>query len=141
MIRWLSTLFRQGSRPVHLAHGSLGETAALRHLEHAGMRLLVRNYRAGHAEVDLVMQEGECLVFVEVKTRSEGSRLRPAAAVDRQKRDLLSGAALQYLREVGSPRVHLRFDIVEVILRDGHVHEVRHLPNSFTLEKGRLYVA
>ena len=40
---------------------------------------------------------------------------------------------MDYLRLLKDPRVKIRFDIVEVLLADGVVREIRHLPNSFTL--------
>jgi putative endonuclease len=73
------------------------------------------------------------LVFVEVKTRSSETWTRPAAAVNARKRRLLSLTALDYLKLLDSPPIRLRFDIVEVLLTDGQVREVRHLPNTFGL--------
>ena len=79
------------------------------------------------------------LVFAEVKTRSSEDWTRPAAAVDARKRRLLSQTALDYLKLLKHPHVKIRFDIVEVLLRDGEVREVRHLPNAFTLTKPYRY--
>jgi putative endonuclease len=76
---------------------------------------------------------------VEVKTRSSETWTRPAAAVDARKKKLLSQTALDYLRRLKNPEVKFRFDIVEVLLRDGDVGEVRHLPNVFTLSKPYRY--
>ena len=56
-----------------------------------------------------------------------------AAAVDARKRRLLSHTALDYLKLLRNPPVKIRFDIVEVLLTDGKVREVRHLPNTFAL--------
>ena len=75
----------------------------------------------------------DCLVFVEVKTRSSEDWLRPAAAVNKEKRRRLSRCALDYLRLLKNPPIKIRFDVVEVLLQDGAVAEVRHLPNTFTL--------
>lgn len=77
----------------------------------------------------------DCLVFVEVKTRSSEDWTRPAAAVDRHKRLRLSQTAQDYLQLLDNPRVKFRFDIVEVLLADGRVSELRHLPNSFPLSQ------
>jgi len=85
------------------------------------------------------LRDGDCLVFAEVKTRSSEGWTRPAAAVDARKRRLLSQAALDYLRLLRNPEVKIRFDIVEVLLSDGEVREVRHLPNTFTLAKPYRY--
>jgi putative endonuclease len=78
-------------------------------------------------------------VFVEVKTRSSEDWTRPAAAVNARKRRLLSQTALDYLRLLKNPQVKIRFDIVEVLLADGQVHEVRHLPNTFAMAKPYRY--
>ena len=119
--------------PEHLRRGKLGERAAKRHLRRAGLKFLTANFRSSRGEIDLVFRDRDCLVFVEVKTRSSEDWRRPAAAVNAQKRRLLSQAALDYLKLLRRPQVKIRFDIVEVLLCDGAVREVRHLPNTFTL--------
>lgn len=128
----LRTRWRAGL-PEHLRRGRLGERAARRHLRRVGLKFLAANFRSPRGEIDLVFRDGDCLVFVEVKTRSSEDWTRPAAAVDADKRRRLSLAALDYLRLLGHPRVRVRFDIVEVLLAGGRVREVRHLPNVFAL--------
>lgn len=54
--------------------GRLGEGVAARFLRRRGLSILARNVRAGRGEVDLIAREGNTLVFVEVKSRSVGSR-------------------------------------------------------------------
>src|SRR5512135_1877400 len=119
--------------PVHLQRGRLGEFAAKRYLQRLGLRFLTANYASKRGEIDLVFRDEDCLVFVEVKTRSSEAWTRPAAAVDRRKRRALSLVGLDYLRQIRSPEVKVRFDIVEVLLADGKVREIRHLPNTFSL--------
>ena len=134
---WQRIRERFGAKPEpeHLRRGRLGEQAAKRHLEQLGLKFLTANFRSPRGEIDLAFRDGECLVFVEVKTRSSESWVRPAGAVNARKRRLLSQAALDYLKLLRDPRVSIRFDIVEVLLTDGGVREVRHLPNTFTLSK------
>lgn len=127
--RW----FRHNPLPTHLLRGQAGERAARRHLRRAGLKFLTANFRSPRGEIDLVCRDGDCLVFVEVKTRSSEDWVRPAAAVDSDKRRLLSQAALDYLRRLDNPPVKFRFDVVEVLLSDDRVREVRHLPNTFHL--------
>jgi len=129
----LKARWRTGSDPLHLRHGKLGEKAAKRHLRRLGLKFLVANFASRRGEIDLIFRDKQCLVFVEVKTRSSESWTRPAAAVDGRKRRLLSQTALDYLRRIHNPQVAIRFDIVEVLLSDGAVHEIRHLPNTFSL--------
>jgi putative endonuclease len=125
--------WRDRALPQHLRHGRLGERAARRHLQRQGLKFLTANFRSERGEVDLVFREADCLVFVEVKTRSSEDWTRPAAAVDARKRRLLSQTALDYLRLLGNPPVKIRFDVGEVLLAGGQVREVRHLPNTFAL--------
>lgn len=110
-----------------------GERAARKYLKRLGLKFLTANFRSDRGEIDLVFRDQDCLVFVEVKTRSSEDWVRPAAAVDARKRKLLSQTALDYLRLLKNPPVKIRFDIVEVLLRDEAVSEVRHLPNTFAL--------
>ncbi|MCS1407989.1 MAG: hypothetical protein M2R45_01153 [Verrucomicrobia subdivision 3 bacterium] len=100
------------------------------------MRLLARNFRSKRrGEIDLVLRDGDCLVFAEVKARTDERWTRPAAAVNQKKRRLLSVAALEYLRSVNNPPMRVRFDIVEVMLEGERILNVRHLPNCFEMEE------
>lgn len=129
----LNTLLGRKEMPEHLRRGILGEHAAKKHLRELGLKFLTANFKSDRGEIDLIFRDGDCLVFVEVKTRSSEDWTRPAAAVDARKRQLLSQTALDYLNLLGNPPVKIRFDIVEVLLSDGKVREVRHLPKTFTL--------
>ena len=126
-------------KPLHLRRGELGERAAKKHLRRQGLKFLTANFESSRGEIDLVFRDQDCLVFVEVKTRSSEDWTRPAAAVNARKRRLLSQTALDYLSLLRNPPVKLRFDIVEVLLRNGSVHEVRHLPNTFAMQKPYRY--
>ncbi len=149
-VNWLAKLkeYLGGKpEPEHLRRGKLGERAARRYLKDQGLKFLTANYRSERGEIDLVFRdrspmggrsmvhanEGDCLVFVEVKTRSSEAWTRPASAVNAAKRRRISRTALDYLRELDEPRVKVRFDIVEVLLAAGEVREVRHLPCAFQL--------
>ncbi len=138
-LRKVLALFARKPKPEHLRRGELGERAAEKYLRKLGMKFLVRNFRSARGEVDLIFRDEDCLVFVEVKTRSSEEWTRPAAAVDARKKRLLSQTALDYLRLLKNPQVKIRFDIVEVLLKDGEVREVRHLPNTFPMSKGYRY--
>ena len=137
--RRLKQFFARTDLPTHLRYGELGERAAKAHLQNAGLNFLTANFRSKRGEIDLIYRDADCLVFVEVKTRSSEEWTRPAAAVDARKRRLLSQCALDYLKLLKHPQVKIRFDIVEVLLRDGAVNEVRHLPNTFSLSKPYRY--
>jgi putative endonuclease len=125
--KWLAEV------PEHLQHGRIGERAAKKHLKSLGLKFLTANFGiTGRGEIDLIFREEDCLVFVEVKTRSSEEWTRPAAAVDEDKRRRIVKMSLAYRRRLPSPYVKYRFDIVEVLLDGKKIREVRHLPNSFT---------
>jgi putative endonuclease len=135
LLEKLKVKFAGKEKPEHLLRGELGERAAKKFLQKAGLKFLAANFRSARGEIDLIFRDDDCLAFVEVKTRSSEDWTRPAAAVDARKRKLLSQTALDYLRLLKNPEVKIRFDIVEVLLRDGEVREVRHLPNTFSLSQ------
>jgi putative endonuclease len=122
-----------------LRRGVLGESAAKKFLKQQGLKFLAANFRSPRGEIDLVFRDGDGLVFVEVKARSSEEWSRPAAAVDAERRRRLSQCALDYLRLLKNPAVKIRFDIVEVLLVDGKVHEIRHLRNTFIMARPYRY--
>ena len=139
LLEKIKARFAGKAKPEHLRRGELGERAAKRHLQKLGLKFLAANFRSARGEIDLVFRDGDCLVFIEVKTRSSESWTRPAAAVDARKKKLLSQTALDYLKLLNNPPVKFRFDIVEVLLTDGAVREIRHLPNTFSLSRPYRY--
>jgi putative endonuclease len=133
----LKECFGRMAEPEHLRRGRLGERAAKQHLQTQGLKFLTANFRSEHGEIDLVFRDDDCLVFVEVKARSSEEWTRPAAAVDAHKRRRLSLTAEEYLRKLADRRVKWRFDIVEVLLMDGAVREVRQVANAFVADTRR----
>ena len=97
--------------------GDAAEDAALAHLQQAGLRLLVRNYRTpgrGGGEIDLIMRapDGTC-VFVEVRQRKDASHGGAAASVSALKQRRIVFAARHYLMRLSS-LPPCRFDVVAV---------------------------
>jgi putative endonuclease len=111
--------------------GAAAETAAAAFLERAGLRVVERNVRFPHGEIDLVCRDGDVLVFVEVKCRQTRWGDDPAAAVSGLKQWRLTRLARHYLkwRRLGEPRC--RFDVVAVTADGGDVRAVRHLRGAF----------
>jgi putative endonuclease len=135
----LKSWWSNDDKPLHLRHGQLGERAAKQQLKRQGLKFLTANFRSPRGEIDLIFRDADCLVFVEVKTRSSEEWTRPASAVNAERRRRLTRAALDYLRLLRNPPAKVRFDIVEVLLQDGAVREVRHLPNTFAMERPYRY--
>ena len=94
--------------------GDWGEEYARRYLESRGYSILETNYRGKYGEIDLVAREGECLVFVEVKSRRTGAFGRPEESVTKGKQQKLVQAALEYMQEKGMEDGEWRIDVVGI---------------------------
>jgi len=117
----------------HLTLGREGEEAAARLVQSLGMAIVERNFRCKLGEVDLVCRQGDTLVFVEVKTRGQGSLAAGTDAVDKGKRSRLVRAASEYLSAKGLWDKPCRFDVVSVV-RGANGLQARHLPDAFRVE-------
>jgi putative endonuclease len=111
--------------------GAAAEAAAAAFLESSGLRVIERNVRFAHGEIDLVCRDGDVLVFVEVKSRRIRWGDGPAAAVSPLKQWRLTRLAQHYLkwRGLGAPRC--RFDVVAVTVDERGASSVRHLRGAF----------
>jgi putative endonuclease len=106
--------------------GTSGERLAAELLERRGYVVIARNWRCPHGEIDVVAEDGEELVFVEVKTRRGSGLGSPEEAVTLAKRRKLIASAQTYLAEQGAEQRPYRFDVVAVELdAAGHLVAVR----------------
>ena len=94
--------------------GKWGEERAARFLKKQGLRVLERNVELPAGEIDLVARDGDSLVIVEVKTRTEADFGGPLAAVNPSKRRKLVTLARSYLARRSLGETPCRFDIVGV---------------------------
>jgi putative endonuclease len=105
------------------SEGAAAEELAARHLQKQGLRLLERNYRVRGGEIDLVMQEGETLVFVEVRLRRSGRYGGALESIDAHKRARILLAAKHRL---GGRDLPCRFDVVVLDdLREARIEWLR----------------
>ena len=100
-----------------IATGKRGEDLAAAYLSEEGYRILDRNYRCIFGEIDIVAEEGETLVFAEVKSRRSFAYGAPQLAVGREKQKKMSKVALHYLAEKHQRHRTARFDVVAVNLQ------------------------
>ena len=94
--------------------GQSAESGARRLLERAGLRFVAANIRYKVGEIDLVMNDGEALVFVEVRARSSQVFGGAAGSVDHRKRLRLQRAANRFLLDNFGQRAwpSCRFDVI-----------------------------
>jgi putative endonuclease len=115
---------------IRISTGKRGEELAAAHLAGAGYRIIERNYRCLLGEIDIVAEEGETLVFVEVKSRRSAAYGDPQQAVGYQKQKKISRIAAHYLQEKRLCNRAARFDVVAVKLLPGQV-QIELIRNAF----------
>ncbi len=81
--------------------------------------------------MDIIARHDRLLLFVEVKTRTAGARIRPLDAVDKPKQQLIERGANAWLKRLGTRKLPWRFDVIEVWLADGEKPRVNHVRNAF----------
>ncbi len=99
-----------------LSIAKTGESFAATHLKTRGYKILAQNYRAVRGEIDIVAQDGDCIVFVEVKTRRSLKFGAPQAAVTTQKQRQISKVAMGYLQAHNRFDAPCRFDVIAIHL-------------------------
>jgi putative endonuclease len=118
----------------HLCLGRYGEELACRFLKKSGYKILELNYRGRLGEIDLVAEDGDCLVFVEVKTRASLACGHPFESIDSRKQRQLIRAASEYLARFGAQERICRFDAVSVLAADGPAPRIELVKNAFELD-------
>lgn len=107
--------------------GWRGEGVARRWLEQRGFAFLAERFRTRQGEIDLVMKDGDLIVFVEVKTRRSRTFGAPEESVNDRKLERLAQAGAAFLQERKLDAHPVRFDLV-VLEQRGKEWSVRHIP-------------
>ncbi len=110
--------------------GKIGEDCAAKFLEEKGYTILARNFRIRSAEIDIIAQVDDVIIFVEVKARSNIRHGLPSEAVTVRKQKKIIEAAGVFLQEEKTDRA-CRFDIVEIYFSGERVEEINHIENAF----------
>ncbi len=115
-------------------NGRRGEDEACRYLCGLGHKIIVRNWRYGHLELDIISLCGSELHIVEVKSRTVPAAAAPETNVDRRKMRRLARAANAFLNSEsrkGLPgELEVFFDVVTVLF-DGPKFEIEYYPQAF----------
>jgi len=108
--------------------GRLGERIAADYLKLSGCSVIRRNYRSGHREIDLIVRDGECIAFVEVKTRRSDTFGTAREAISRAKFAHLRAAARRFVAGFRGACAEFRFDLVAIdIDTAGGLMVLRHI--------------
>jgi len=112
--------------------GKWGEELAAKYLEQKGYVIRDRDWRQGKLDLDIVAvaDDGETVVFVEVKARKTNAFGQPEQAVDAKKIKRLARAADSYVKSLGVS-APLRFDIVSIIGDQKEAQTIEHIVDAF----------
>ncbi|MFC6706303.1 YraN family protein [Flexivirga alba] len=116
-------------RPDRRELGRRGEEEAARYLQLQGLTVIERNWRCREGEIDLVALDdtGDCLVVVEVKTRTSERFGRPVEAVTPVKARRLRVLAARWLADHPIATPNVRIDVIGVLWRPGGLLEIEHI--------------
>ena len=108
--------------------GAMAEKWAAHFLQKQGLKLIEQNYRGRFGEIDLIMQDGDTLVFIEVRLRRNTDFGGAAASIDIHKQNRIISTSQQYLSSLAHTPA-CRFDAV--LLGDAQGKNAQWLKNAF----------
>lgn len=121
---------RQNSEPDSptMAKGRFGEDVAAKYLTSRGFRILDRNVRVGHGEIDILAKDGDELVFVEVRTRGKGWLMSAEESVGPRKLSHIIAAGRGWT-EGHNYNGFWRVDLISITIEEGCEPAIEHLQN------------
>ena len=108
--------------------GKFGEDCAADFLEAQGYKIVARNFRIRSAEIDIIAQIDNVIIFIEVKARSTIRHGLPSEAVNFRKQKKIID------QDENFSECACRFDVIEIYLRGEHVEEINHIENAFEVQ-------
>ena len=110
----------------HNELGKWGEDLAAEYLQRKGYTIIERDWKSGRRDLDIVAQDGNVIVFVEVKTRRNSLYGEPEEAVDYHKLQNLHQAINHYVK-FKHIRQEIRFDIISIVGTIGTEPDIQHI--------------
>ncbi len=110
--------------------GQRGEELAVKHLRKTtSYKILKRNWSDGRQEIDIVCEDGEVLVFVEVRARAASAKVPGYATLTKKKRQNLRKGAYSYMRHMRKRPHTYRYDAIELRMDGNNAKEIHHFKN------------
>ena len=113
--------------------GNKGESLVAEYVKKKGFIISARNYHSKYGEIDIIAENNDMVLFIEVKTRSERSLVRPYEYVDKLKQRKLFITADIYLRN-NAYGLQPRFDVAEVFVGENGDMRLHYFENAFGAE-------
>jgi len=110
--------------------GKTGEDIAVKFLSRKGYKILKRNYRYGHGEIDIIAMYKDVLIFVEVRVKFSDKFGSPEDSVTIKKREQLKKIASAFIQMNEVNFSECRFDVIGITFKDGKFN-INHIENAF----------
>jgi len=117
----------------HIELGKQGEQIAADFLREKGFKIIARNWRFKHKEVDIISYDGDYLVVTEVKTRTSSGWEHPRESITPLKIKFLVHATEAFVQTHKIDN-KIRFDVVSVMPTDNMKWDIEHIENAFTAQ-------
>lgn len=127
LLRRLKAWWRKFFNP-NVRRGRKGERFAVRFLKKQNYKILSRNWTFGRYELDIVAQKAGCIVFVEVRGRTENSFQNGYYSVNRKKKEALRKAVNAFLKHYRHVNIY-RFDIISIDWNNHKITALNHYEN------------
>lgn len=106
------------------AKGERAEQAALKYLRHQGLKLLEKNFKGNRFEIDLILQDGTEIVFVEVRSKAQDRFGTPEETIDSKKQERIYKGAQAWCQQQNlTDQYPIRFDVIA--LSGGEIHWIK----------------
>ncbi|NNE37620.1 MAG: YraN family protein [Gammaproteobacteria bacterium] len=100
--------------PSSTSIGAAAEDSAINFLKLKGLKLIKRNFRSKYGEIDLIMNDRQCTVFVEVRYRRSKNFLTPLESIDHKKVKKIINCCKYYIQKSKTDGDSYRFDIITI---------------------------
>ncbi len=114
--------------------GRYSEDRAVRFLKTHGYKILERNYRSLFGEIDIIAEDGNVLVFVEVKSCTSSLFGNPSLKINKKKRSKIIRCALSYLKRREIMDTECRIDIVSITIDEKDGGNIELIKDAFGIE-------
>jgi putative endonuclease len=114
------------------AIGMLAEELAVRYLQQQGYSIIARNWYCASGELDIIAEDLNQLVFVEVRSKRQGSRYGTALeAITPSKIKQVRKTASYYLYKTGNSEANIRFDVIAITTNHDGTSHINHIESAF----------
>lgn len=115
--------------------GILGEKIAIKYLKSRGYKIVQKNFKTKCGEIDIIAKDGECICFIEARTRTSDSFLSPYESVNYFKQKRIIKTAQIWLTKNKFDNSLCRFDVISILFNENYrTYEITLIKDAFWAE-------